>query len=427
MDAALAFPPIARQVARKVMKETEYQTIETGEPATGNPVVAILTGGGDRHYAFGLGKALIGLGVEFDLIGSDDIDDPALYHSPLAHVLNLRKEMRSDVSAGRKVVRLLLYYWRLLAYAATAKPKVFHILWNNKFAVFDRTLLMLYYRALGKRVALTVHNVNAGWRDTNDSILNRFTLRIQYHLCDHLFVHTQQMRRELKRYFAVPDAKISLIPFGVNESVPKSGLTRINARERLGLSESEKVLLFFGNIAPYKGLEFLIEAMGRLVLNEPSYRLVIAGRPKDCASYWDEIQQRIARLRLGQYLIQRIEWVPDEDTEIYFKAADVLVLPYTYIFQSGVLFLAYGFGLPVITSDAGSMREFVLEGKTGFVFRRRNAADLVRQIENYFSHQLYRELDQRRQEIEDFARDNYSWTEVGEITRTVYRNLLGED
>jgi glycosyltransferase involved in cell wall biosynthesis len=419
--------PIARWVGRKVMKDTEYQTIETEEPATGNPVVAILTGGGDRHYAFGLAKALIGLGVEFDLIGSDDIDDPALYSSPLAHVLNLRKEMRSDVSAGRKVVRLLLYYWRLLAYTATAKPKVFHILWNNKFALLDRTLLMLYYRALGKSVALTVHNVNAGWRDTNDSTVNQLTLRIQYHLCDHLFVHTEQMRRELKRYFAVPDAKISLIPFGVNESVPKSGLTRLNARERLGLGESEKVLLFFGNIAPYKGLEFLIEAMGRLVLNDPSYRLVIAGRPKDCASYWDEIQQRIARLRLGQYLIQRTEWVPDEDTEIYFKAADVLVLPYTYIFQSGVLFLAYGFGLPVIASDAGSMREFVLEGKTGFVFRRRSAADLVRQIENYFSHELYRKLDQRRQEIEDFAKDNYSWTEVGDITRTVYRNLLGED
>ena len=419
--------PIARRVGRKVMKDTEYQTIETEEPATGNPVVAILTGGGDRHYAFGLAKALIGLGVEFDLIGSDDIDDPALYSSPLAHVLNLRKEMRSDVSAGRKVVRLLLYYWRLLAYTATAKPKVFHILWNNKFALLDRTLLMLYYRALGKSVALTVHNVNAGWRDTNDSTVNQLTLRIQYHLCDHLFVHTEQMRRELKRYFAVPDAKISLIPFGVNESVPKSGLTRLNARERLGLGESEKVLLFFGNIAPYKGLEFLIEAMGRLVLNDPSYRLVIAGRPKDCASYWDEIQQRIARLRLGQYLIQRTEWVPDEDTEIYFKAADVLVLPYTYIFQSGVLFLAYGFGLPVIASDAGSMREFVLEGKTGFVFRRRSAADLVRQIENYFSHELYRKLDQRRQEIEDFAKDNYSWTEVGEITQTVYRNLLGQD
>jgi glycosyltransferase involved in cell wall biosynthesis len=420
-------PPSPAGFGRKIMKDTVYQRIETGEPATGNPMVAILTGGGDRHYAFGLAKALIGLGVEFDLIGSDDIDDPVLYRSPLAHVLNLRKEMRSDVSAGRKVVRLLLYYWRLLAYAATAKPKVFHILWNNKFAIFDRTLLMLYYRALGKSVALTVHNVNAGWRDTSDSFVNRLTLRIQYRLCDHLFVHTQQMRRELKRYFAVPDAKISLIPFGVNESVPKTGLTRLDARERLRLGESEKVLLFFGNIAPYKGLEFLIEAMGRLVLNEPSYRLVIAGRPKDCAPYWDEIQQRIARLRLDQYLIQRIEWVPDEDTEIYFKAADVLVLPYTYIFQSGVLFLAYGFGLPVIASDAGSMREFVLEGKTGFVFRRRNAADLVRQIDNYFSHQLYRELDQRRQEIEDFAKDNYSWTEVGDITRTVYRNLLGED
>ena len=54
-----------------------------------------------------------------------------------------------------------MYYAKLIRYAATAKPKIFHILWNNKFESFDRTLLMLYYRFLGKRIVLTAHNVNA--------------------------------------------------------------------------------------------------------------------------------------------------------------------------------------------------------------------------------------------------------------------------
>ena len=102
-----------------------------------------------------------------------------------------------------KLFRVILYYVRLLRYAATAEPRIFHILWNNKFQLFDRTLLMLYYKGLGKKTVLTVHNVNAGQRDANDSWLNRFSLKAQYHLVDHLFVHTDKMKRELVSAFSI--------------------------------------------------------------------------------------------------------------------------------------------------------------------------------------------------------------------------------
>jgi D-inositol-3-phosphate glycosyltransferase len=405
------------------------ETVERGCEAmsgdgTGWAQVAILTGGGDRPYALGLAETLIAQGVAFDFIASDELDDPLLHRSPLVRFLNLRKEMRSNVSAVRKVVRVLLYYGRLLAYTATAKPRLFHLLWNNRFAILDRTLLMLYYRAVGKRIAFTVHNVNAGRRDRSDTFLNRLTLRIQYHLCDHLFVHTEQMRRELRSCFGVGDRKISVIPFGINSTVPNTTLTSDEARERLGLRNRQKAVLFFGNIAPYKGLEYLVEAMGLLVSKEPSYRLIIAGRPKNCESYWEEVQARISSLGLGGYVVDRIEYVPDADTEIYFKAADLLVLPYTHIFQSGVLFLGYNFGLPTVASDVGSLREDIVEGKTGFVCQPGNPADLARSIEVYFSSELYQRLDRSRREIADFAAAKYSWTKVGEITRSVYANLL---
>jgi len=385
---------------------------------------AILTGGGDRPYALGLAEALIAQGVSFDFIASDELDDPKLHRNALVRFLNLRKEMRSNVSAVRKVVRILLYYWRLLFYAAIAKPKLFHILWNNKIAILDRTLLMLYYRALGKRIAFTVHNVNAGWRDDSDTLLNRLTLRFQYCLCDHLFVHTEQMRKELGTHFGVADTKISVIPFGINSTVPNTDLTSSDARQRLGLSKQEKVVLFFGNIAPYKGLEYLLEAMASLVSKDTTYRLVVAGRPKNCASYWEEIQTRISSLGLNPYLVQRIEYVPDADTETYFKAADVLVLPYTHIFQSGVLFLGYNFGLPAIAADVGSLKEDIVEGKTGFVCRPRDPVDLSKCIETYFSSELFHRLDSCRRDIGDFAAGKYSWTKVGEITRAVYNGLV---
>src|SRR5437588_2639006 len=168
--------------------------------------------------------------------------------------------------------RILRYYLRLIGYAATAKPKLFHILWNNKFEIFDRTLLMLYYKMLGKKIVLTAHNVNAGKRDANDSLLNRLTLGIQYRLADHIFVHTEQMKRELLDEFGVRERATTVIPFGINQSVPDTDLTPAQAKQRLGISAGERAILFFGSIGPYKGLELLVAAFQRLVTADPDYR-----------------------------------------------------------------------------------------------------------------------------------------------------------
>jgi len=385
--------------------------------------ITLLTGGRDPHYALGLASALIAQGIALDFIGSDQLEDPELRTNPLVRCLNLRKEMRSNVSLARKVLRVLLYYARLLAYAAMAKPKLFHILWNNKFAIFDRTVLMLYYRALGKRIVLTAHNVNAGQRDGNDSFVNRLTLRIQYTLADHIFVHTERMRKDLKAEFDVVESKVSVIPFGINTTVRDTDLSGSQARHRLGLTESHRVVLFFGNIAPYKGLEYLVDAMAVLIQKTPDYRLIIAGRLKNCDRYWDGIRQRLSNAALRSRVIERIEFVPDEETEIYFKAADVLVLPYTYIYQSGVLLLGYSFGLPVIASDVGSLAEDVVEERTGFVCKPRDPEALAKSIERYFSSDLFGRRESFRREIKDFAAAKYSWARVGDITRGIYESL----
>src|SRR5262245_51336245 len=147
--------------------------------------IGLLTGGGDRHYAFGLAMALASQGVYLDFIGSDELDSPELRGSPTLNFLNLWGNRRPNCRLAEKVARVVRYYFRLVRYALVARPTVFHILWNNKFQIFDRTAIMLYYKMLGKKVVLTAHNVNAGTRDSNDSHLNRLSLRLQYRLADH--------------------------------------------------------------------------------------------------------------------------------------------------------------------------------------------------------------------------------------------------
>jgi glycosyltransferase involved in cell wall biosynthesis len=399
------------------------QAIDSSVIGTSPLRVTLLTGGGDKPYALGLGSALAAQGVCLDFIGSDEVNGPELHETPLVNFLNLRGDQRSDASFVRKVLRVAAYYWRLLLYTARAKPRVFHILWNDKFEYFDRTALMLYYKLLGKKIVLTAHNVNAGKRDANDSLLNRLTLKIQYRSADRIFVHTEKMKSELITDFGVSANKVPVIPFGLNDTVPNTKLTAGEARRLLGVRDTDKTMLFFGHIAPYKGVDILIAAFAEALRTDENYRLIIAGKVKDCPDYWRLVQDEISRLGVGERIVERIEFVPDEQTEWYFKAADVLILPYTHIFQSGVLVLAYSFGLPVIASDVGSLREDIVEDKTGYIFQAKDPADLARVIRKYFEGDLYRKLEFHRQEIRDYANQRYSWATVGGITRDVYANL----
>ena len=385
-----------------------------------------MTGGGDKPYALGLAAALTAEGILLDFVGSNELQVPEVLENSRITFLNLRGDQSAYATAGRKIGRVLSYYFRLIRYAARATPKLFHVLWNNKFEVFDRTLLMIYYRLLRKRVILTVHNVNAGKRDGTDSFLNRLTLRIQYRLSHHIFVHTRTMKKELTSEFHVRETKVSVIPFGINNTVPNTKLSVAEAKRRLGVAAEDKTLLFFGNIARYKGLEYLVEAFTDLLNRNNRFRLIIAGRTKGDDAYWREIEKAIARANVTERVIARIEYIPDDQTELYFKAADVLVLPYSHVFQSGVLFLGYSFGLPVIVADVGTLREEIVEGRTGFAFKARNSVDLARVIMEYFDSDLFREIGVRREDIARYANERYSWSKVATITTQLYQALLSK-
>ena len=405
-------------------KDTEYRGDLAQAPE--KPLeAALLTGGGDRHYAFGLTMGLVQAGVRLDCIGGDEVDSPEMHTTPGLKYFSMRRS-GLGVGALRKMARVAAYYARLMAYAASARPKVFHILWNNRFEHFDRTLLMAYYKLLGKKIVLTAHNINACARDASDSGLNRLTLRMQYRLADHIFVHTRKMKDQLIERFGVRPQAVSVIRYGVNNAVPNTNLTPPEARRRLGIADRERAILFFGNIAPYKGLEYLVRAFNRICSSgEDQYRLIIAGRfRKGSEQYTERIQRELSESPNRSRFVVKPELIPDEEIELYFKAADVLVLPYTHIFQSGILFLGYSFGLPAIAADVGSLKEDIVEDLTGCVCRPQDDADLAAAIEKYFASSLYRSLASRRQAIREYVQAEHLWESVARETRRVYASLV---
>jgi D-inositol-3-phosphate glycosyltransferase len=387
--------------------------------------VAVLTAGIDKHYAYGLTTALGSKGAVMDVIGSDALDGPELRGTPGVNFLNLRGDQRSDANLSIRVVRILVYYAKLIHYAAGSKAKVFHILWNNRFQTFDRTFLMLYYKFLGKKVVLTAHNVNTDKRDAKDTHFNRLTQRVQYRLADHIFVHTEKMKSELTGDFGVQGSRVTVIPFGINNAVPRTNLSPTEAKRRLGISDTGKTILFFGRITPYKGLDYLVEAFQMNFAKRNDYRLIIAGRlMPGCEQYGHAIQKAIQKDVSNGRILVKSGFIPDDEIEVYFKAADILVLPYRHIYQSGVLFLGYSFGLPVIAADVGCLKEDIVEEETGFVFKPGDPTDLAKVIERYFTSDLFANLSSRRKKIEEFATRHHSWETVGQLTMKAYSELI---
>ena len=385
----------------------------------------MLTGGNDPPYVLPLVSSLSKNGIKIDLLGNDEMKKDFILANPNIAFYNFYGNHIPSSTPIKKITRVLKVYLQLFLYATKTKSKLFHIQWLNKFVVFDSFILNMYYKILGKKLVHTAHNINAGERDGNDSLLNRLAIRFLYSSMNHIFVHTNKMKSQLVNDYRIEANKITVIPFGINNSIPTTSMSSNEARIKLKLEKHEKNLLFFGNITPYKGLKYLVLALPKLINEFKNIRLIIAGRVnKNGKTYWQDIQKIIAKNNLSDYIIKRIELIPDEEVEIYCKSADAMILPYIYIFQSGVLFLAYNFGLPVIATDVGSLREDVLEGKTGYICNPEDPEDLSKKIDVYFKSDMYKNLNKTREYIKKYANDRYSWENNSSKTYEVYKKLL---
>jgi glycosyltransferase involved in cell wall biosynthesis len=389
--------------------------------------VALLTGGKDAHYVRGLVRHLAARGVQIALVGGDDFSETSDVENREVTCHNLIGGAKPNTGILAKAWRVLNYYVRLLTFVARTDARLFHILWFRKFPLAERILLTAYLRLLGKKLAFTAHNVDDQARDgRRRTLLNRLSLAFLYRSVDHIFVHTRQMKQELVKEFAVSEQKVTVVPFGINDVIPPARVSRTAARQRFGLTSHAKVLLFFGNIAPYKGVEDLLIALASLVREDGSFTLILAGRVKDrtCETYWAELRSLIQTLRLSKHVRQEIGFIPDGDVGLLFRASDVSVLPYRRVYQSGVLALSYAQGVPVIAADVGAMRENIWEGETGLLFRPGDAIDLAAKVRTHFASQSATDLETRQRGISAYAAARFSWKINAERTFGVYQTLL---
>ncbi len=171
--------------------------------------------------------------------------------------------------------------------------------------------------------------------------------------------------------------------------------------------EENTVILFFGYIKPYKGLDILLEAFPLILKAIPNSHLLIVGEIYGSAEKYDELIRKNDLLKDITFVR---DFVADGEIEKYFKAADVLALPYKQATQSGVAQIGYDFGLGAVATPTGGLPEMVIHQKTGIVAKSTSCEDFAEAIIDYF------ELDKVKLE-KSIKKENkkYSWDGFAEL------------
>ena len=192
-----------------------------------------------------------------------------------------------------------------------------------------------------------------------EHLLDTRLTKIFFGFIDSFVVLSKKVENELLSF--VPGAKYKYSPHPVY-NIFKNTLSKEQAKAELKIA-TKKVLLFFGLIRKYKGLDILINAMEKINTELEDYTLLIVG---ECYENKDKYTDLIKKAGITDNVQCHYSFVPDNEVGKYFSAADVVVLPYKTASQSGIVQIAYHFDTPVIVSNVGGLPEIVDEGKTGY-------------------------------------------------------------
>lgn len=151
------------------------------------------------------------------------------------------------------------------------------------------------------------------------------------------------------------------------------------AREKLNIHPDKKVLLFFGFIRDYKGLDILIDSFSQL---NDDYHLIIAG---EVYGSFSKYQEQINQLPNKDNISLFNDYIPDDQVPSFFSASDVCMLPYKSATQSGITYISYHFDLPIIATDVGGLRETIRHENTGLIVDQPNSDLLVKSIHDFFT------------------------------------------
>lgn len=287
-----------------------------------------------------------------------------------------------------------------------------------KLPWFDLQVVRWCHRR-GVKVVYTAHDIYHPERKNLGNTSARF-----YREVNAIIANAAENKQQILKYFSINDKKIDVIIPGTllqytGNAAPLSPDLKAKARRHLGLPEDIPAILFFGYIREYKGLQVLLDAFFQLHREGESLNLIIAG---ESAEPFGRYQKVIDASSYSDAVQTFLQYIPENEVSDYFLAADVVVLPYRRIFQSGIVHVAYAHARPIIASDVGGLNEVIEEGRSGFLVPPANPGKLASRIKTLIhDNELRSNMGERAYHL---SQEKYSWCGIAEKTLEVYRSLL---
>jgi glycosyltransferase involved in cell wall biosynthesis len=235
------------------------------------------------------------------------------------------------------------------------------------------TILRIVKKNKHTKVVCIADNIIPHEKRAGDSLFTKYFIKP----VDSFIVMSEKVMSDLKKFDSKKPVQQVQHPLYDNfgEKIPKE-----EARRRLGIDADEKLMLFFGFIRKYKGLDILLDAMKILTDKESDIKLLIAGEFYEDRKPFDD---QVERLGIAGRLILHTDFIADEDVRNYFCAADMIIQPYRNATQSGVTPLAYHFEVPMVVTNVGGLPDLVPDGIAGLVAEP-DAVSISEKIIRYF-------------------------------------------
>lgn len=325
--------------------------------------------GGMNYYNTGLGQGLVLNNASVHLYTCPESQEQSSKN------FKINKFFKGVYGKSNKIIRLARFVVALTRSIIDIKKKGGKICHLHFFQYsFLELITCNLLKFSGIKIVATVHDVES-FSGTSLTRTHTSILRAP----EEFIVHNEFSRQELRSVISAQgiDKKIAIIPHGNYLPFVKRRETLLS-RQHLSLPVDKKLILFFGQIKKVKGLDILLNAMEIVSKLEPDAVLLIAGKVwKDSFQHYEEL---IKSKNISNVVIPHIRYINDEDVDFYYSSADVVVLPYKKIYQSGVLLMAMSYGCITVSSRLPAMVEVVDENKNGFLFETDNPQDLASQI-----------------------------------------------
>ena len=325
---------------------------------------------------------------------------PTVEAEPYMHLMSDSVDLRTFYKPRlRQPLRQLEMIAQLVRQIKDFRPDVIHLqlghLWFNwALPIFGDCPLVLTIHDPARHVGDTESRMTPGW------VLDRACYRARQRI-----VHAPQMKELLVERLRIPSNTVHVVPHVL--------IGEDNGQEQM--PEDESLILFFGRLWEYKGLEYLIRAEPSITARVPQAKIAIAGRGRDFNHY----RQMMAH---PERFITYNEYVSDEKRAELFRRASVVVLPYVEASQSGVIPLAYRFGKPVVATTVGGLPAMVDHGRTGYLVPPRDSGALADAIV------LLLQNDEQRRQFGENGRRKVNAECAPEIvaskTQAVYRQAM---